>query len=506
MADYVGSNPERTDYYFIGFGLKDSNEVLSFAERLEEKYAVELCYKTSLLFCPSENLINEPIHRCKGFILFISAELFGNDIPSALYEEYCAAKRYGKPTGVISINTIHEDGIAPGNLKLWEMLKTEVIDLRSLSEEAALEQLAAVLGIEASKSSKGSVPASPCETDAFYEMLDSIIKSPADDGNDTHNNREDFEIDGNKLKKYISCKAKAVIPDGIHSIESGAFKLCDFVTEISLPETVERIGESAFKGCTSLSEINIPRKVKIIDSGTFAYCNSLLEMIIPHGVVKIDEFAFNGCINMVKAVIPDSVTELGKYAFSGCYALPEIAVPDRIAILSKGLFDHCKSLRKVTLPDSLKYICSLAFSCCESLEEITIPKGTAFIEKKAFFGCKKLKRITIPESVAEIGEEVFGKCESIEEVTIPGNVAKVGNGIFSNCTSLTSAVICSGVDLLGDDAFAECTALTSVIIPASVMEISPSAFNGCPNVVLYVTEGSYAHNYAVKSNMKFELI
>ncbi len=49
----------------------------------------------------------------------------------------------------------------------------------------------------------------------------------------------------------------AVLPDGIDTIEDGAFQGDSSLTEISIPETVATIGSEAFADCENLREINI---------------------------------------------------------------------------------------------------------------------------------------------------------------------------------------------------------------------------------------------------------
>ena len=66
-----------------------------------------------------------------------------------------------------------------------------------------------------------------------------------------------------------------IIPEGVSSIGTGAFKGCSSLTEIHIPEGVHTIGDKAFSGCRSLTEIHIPEGVRAIGYRAFEDCDQL---------------------------------------------------------------------------------------------------------------------------------------------------------------------------------------------------------------------------------------
>ena len=62
---------------------------------------------------------------------------------------------------------------------------------------------------------------------------------------------------------------KIVIPEGIESIGSFAFKNCTSLTSVTLPSTIKTINPSAFRDCSSLTEVIIPESVVRINFPTF---------------------------------------------------------------------------------------------------------------------------------------------------------------------------------------------------------------------------------------------
>jgi hypothetical protein len=66
-----------------------------------------------------------------------------------------------------------------------------------------------------------------------------------------------------------------IIPDGVVSIEAGAFVLCSSLEDVHIGTGVTTIGMGAFDRCTSLTKIIIPENVKEIDQRAFFGCSAL---------------------------------------------------------------------------------------------------------------------------------------------------------------------------------------------------------------------------------------
>jgi len=66
-----------------------------------------------------------------------------------------------------------------------------------------------------------------------------------------------------------------IIPEGVTSIESGAFKNCSNLKTIVVPNSVENIGNSAFYGCSKLAHVTIGKGVTSIGEDAFENCHYL---------------------------------------------------------------------------------------------------------------------------------------------------------------------------------------------------------------------------------------
>ena len=63
---------------------------------------------------------------------------------------------------------------------------------------------------------------------------------------DTEASAESFDIRNNVLYSYAGKNTEVRVPDGVTSIESGAFDSCDTLTDIYLPESLQSVAEGAF--------------------------------------------------------------------------------------------------------------------------------------------------------------------------------------------------------------------------------------------------------------------
>ena len=122
-------------------------------------------------------------------------------------------------------------------------------------------------------------------------------------------------------------KGELIIPDGITSIEGGAFLGCSKLEAISIPESVTTIESHAFEN-SGLKSVVIPGSVETIEESVFSCCTELKKVIIKDGVETIGRLAFEFCTGLTDITIPSSVTEIVDYStavgnlryepFAGC--------------------------------------------------------------------------------------------------------------------------------------------------------------------------------------------
>lgn len=292
---------------------------------------------------------------------------------------------------------------------------------------------------------------------------------------------EYLKMRGSKVTGYYADKvpSSVVIPDGVTSIEDGAFKDCTNLVNVTISASVTNIRKETFSGCSNLASVTIPASVTSIGSSAFYGCTSLKSVAIPNGVTTIGEYAFRDCTSLTSVNIPDGVTSIGSYAFNGCKNLSSVVIPNGVTCIDNGVFKYCESLTNINIPEGVTVIGEFAFCGCNSLTKIKIPDGVTKIEYAVFADCLFLIDVTIPDSVTRIEQSAFGGCIRLSSVTIPDNVTYIGHYAFRECTRLESVSIPGKVASIGEESFKGCTSLASITIPVSVTSIGNLAFSKC---------------------------
>ncbi len=115
----------------------------------------------------------------------------------------------------------------------------------------------------------------------------------------TAEEKSEFLIEKNTLKKYLGTDSHVLVPDTVTVIGDGAFKGQKNIISITLPENISSIGHYAFSGCRSLTSIEIPEKVTTIGDYAFKGCNRLPVVDIPESVRKIGRGAFDSTMVII---------------------------------------------------------------------------------------------------------------------------------------------------------------------------------------------------------------
>ena len=342
-----------------------------------------------------------------------------------------------------------------------------------------------------------------------------------------------------------------VVPVGVTSIGSSAFKGCSGLTSVTIPNSVTSIGAGAFEGCSGLEEITLPfvgacRGDAGRDDSLFGYIfgrtsytgstktwqqysSSWYAYYIPSSlrrVVVTDETvlgygAFSGCSGLTSVTMPDSVTSIGSYAFYDCSGLTSVTIPDSVTSINNYTFYNCSCLTIMTIPDSVTSIGSGAFEGCRSLTSMTMPDSVTSIGDYAFEGCSGLTSVTIPEDVTSIGFYAFYGCSGLMSVYVTdiakwcgisfGNPAanplSCAKNLYINGSLVADLTIPDSVTNIGEYVFSGWCGLMSVTMPDSVTSIGPGAFAGCsgltsvtiPNSVTNIGGGAFSDCSSITS-------
>lgn len=329
------------------------------------------------------------------------------------------------------------------------------------------------------------------------------------DENDTHQANNDAEQQlyqiaewehvnlGNNTIEITACKGQ-IPPDITFPSDIDGKKV------VSIGGMV--FGAAKAKGAVRLrvESVLIPQGVASIGSGIFDGCKNLKEVSLPLGLSFIGDNAFKNCKALTNITIPDSVSHIGSGAFSGS-SIKSIVLPGGISSIPAEGFKNCKKLVSITVPNGVISIQRESFYGCKSITRVNLPQGLISIGRDAFHNCESLTNIVLPDSIKDIGYQAFEWCALTIE-TLPSSMTIIENSSFEGC-NFTTLAIPDGVTQIRDYAFSDCWSLRKIIIPNSVIKIEEDAFfNIMSEITIACFKDSYAHKWAQKNNVAFELI
>ena len=113
------------------------------------------------------------------------------------------------------------------------------------------------------------------------------------------------------------CEGTFKIPNGVTSIDEGAFESCERLVGITIPKSVTHIGQYAFAGCWRLRDITLPSSMTEIEEGVFSDCESLASITIPKSVTNIVGYAFYACDNLTDVYYTGTAADWAKITIKG---------------------------------------------------------------------------------------------------------------------------------------------------------------------------------------------
>lgn len=288
-------------------------------------------------------------------------------------------------------------------------------------------------------------------------------------------------------------------PDELVTIEGSAFEDCKLLERVELKGKLEYIGSYAFAFCDNLTSVNM-ESVGCVCNSAFSY-SPINKIVFPEGLYSIGRTIANSS-ELREVHLPSSIwfDNIADDAFESDDVLPDgehitFYVPhgsdaEFFCDLYNRIFEYSDEAPEETetndTPDEIE--CSSDFEISDGIltsytgsdTDIIVPYGVEVIGDSAFSGKKEIQSITLPDSLTKIDEYAFSGCKQLNWINIPDSVEEIGEFAFSGCKSLESLVLPESVNTIGED-----------------------AFTGCGQLVLTVTSGSYAEQYAVDNDIEY---
>ncbi len=209
---------------------------------------------------------------------------------------------------------------------------------------------------------------------------------------------------------YTSSIPKFTIVKG-EVVADQAFYKKDMTT-LSLPATVREIGQFAYAR-SALTEASIPEGVESIDYGAFYHCDSLQTVNLPSTLTNVEPKAFeHTALTDVflnnSAYVPSAVSSDNDFLICGDVLLAyrgiasSFDVPWGVRLIAAEAFAGHEEIENVNLPDTLEIICEGAFEGCSSLSSIYTGEGLTVVRDRAFAGTA-LKSVLLPKAYTQEG-------------------------------------------------------------------------------------------------------
>lgn len=268
--------------------------------------------------------------------------------------------------------------------------------------------------------------------------LKSIV---VEEGNKKYDSRENCNAIVETATNTLVCGTEnSTIPSTITAIGSSAFAetgLKNFV----IPEGVTSIQYGAFENCQNLKSVTLPQSLKKLEYRVFAK-SGLTSVVIPEGITRLPDGTFTECQNLETVTLPTTLEAIENNAFSNS-GLTSIFIPKGVTSISSTSFNYCGKLSTISVSDENTTYDSRN-NCNAIIQTATnqivrgtfntiIPNTVTSIGDNAFNDINSLTSIVIPESVTSIGLYAFRFCNSLAEVVCKAKVApQLKSDAFSN--------------------------------------------------------------------------
>lgn len=330
-----------------------------------------------------------------------------------------------------------------------------------------------------SKPEESSAPAQPTANENDYEWVKQM---------DGYGNVEIISI------SYKGSDENVVFPstlEGIPVLKVSGFGNNIDITSVTIPDGIESIDSGAFADCLNLKEVTFLGKVPEFDLSSFENTPWLEAKlaentnpdfaVINNVLVKADGEKIEGAVT-----IPDGVTRICRHAFEDCIDITSVTIPDSVTEIGYAAFFGCKKLSSVKLPAGITKIAGLTFSICRSLESIDIPNGVTMLGHNAFDMCSAV--VNLPDSI------IYDDGSGIA-------VAKFKGKTYENCSfnrDYKYAISQNAIDIEfgGKDFIITDNVLmkinpnaTKIELPDTVKGIDDKAAEGCDQSIIITFKG-----------------
>ena len=168
-----------------------------------------------------------------------------------------------------------------------------------------------------------------------------------------------------------------------NSLGNYAFQGCRKLSKVYYSRYWSSSGWYLFCDCSSLTEVVFPSEpvdqgITSFESGTFRGCLTLEDISIPKNVTRISTQCFYLCQNLRNVTfLGTAITDLDKGAFEGCNSLETITLPSSMSLIGERCFENCPKIREIHC-DAITppQVSESAFEDIYQSATLYVPKGS----------------------------------------------------------------------------------------------------------------------------------
>jgi hypothetical protein len=182
-----------------------------------------------------------------------------------------------------------------------------------------------------------------------------------------------FTVTSGVITGNTNCAGVAAIPDGVTSIQNGAFLYNTVLTSVTFGPSSQltTIGLSAFQYATALTSIALPSSLTSIGIAAFQSATSLSSITIPDSVTSIGQGALSLTPSLTSVTLPSNLTTISPYLFQAA-GITSITIPNSVTSIGQGAFITASSLTTVNIPAATTSIGSSVFVLTPALTAINV--------------------------------------------------------------------------------------------------------------------------------------
>ncbi len=290
---------------------------------------------------------------------------------------------------------------------------------------------------------------------------------------------ETLESIGHTAFGGCSLLSNVKFPKSLTTISSEAFSSCISLDKVDISQCtkLESIGSYAFYSCP-IKKMVLPEGLKSIDGGAFSDCKKLVDVTISSTVKSISSYAFLGT-PWIEELTEEPFVIVGDGVLLKCNEKP---VEGKLDLSGKGIKSIAgTAFDNGAFDESAKYNSKYGYKYVDLLTSIEIPEGVTDILAGAFYYCGNLKEIKLPSTLVSIGADAFHVSESgnthISIVDCP-NLTMIGVNAFYGCGGMKQEDVkfYDKLTYVGTDAFFQTGFLNKFWDSHKYNESEPSFF------------------------------